>query len=72
MMRRNASRLAQSQGPRFEADRGLINPIMKLKVGCPKIQEYLHVSQYDPLINTSRMCLAMFTLLMPIMRLPDT
>jgi hypothetical protein len=46
--------------------------IMKLKADCPKIQEDLHVSQYDSLIDTSRMRLAAFNLLTPIKRLPDT
>jgi hypothetical protein len=32
----------------------------------------LHVSQYDSLIDTCHMCLAAFTLLTPIGRLPDT
>jgi hypothetical protein len=45
---------------------------MKLKADCPEIQEYLHVSQYDSLIDTSHMHLPAFTLLMPIERLPDT
>jgi hypothetical protein len=40
-------------------------------VDCPEIQEYLHVSQYDSLIDASRMHLAAFTLLAPIARLPD-
>jgi hypothetical protein len=56
----------------LKVDRSLIDPIMKLKVDCPKIQEYLHISQYDSLINTSRMCLAAFALLTPIGRLSDT
>jgi hypothetical protein len=37
----------------LKADRSLIDPIIKLKADCPKIQEYLHVSQYDSLIDTS-------------------
>jgi hypothetical protein len=45
---------------------------MKLKAGCPEIQKYLHVSQYDSLIDTSHMRLAAFTLLTLIGRLPDT
>jgi hypothetical protein len=56
----------------LKANRSLIDSIMKLKADCPKIQEYLHVSQYDSLIDTSRMRLAAFTLLMSIRRLPDT
>jgi hypothetical protein len=50
----------------------MIDSIMKLKADCPKIQEYLHVSQYDSLIITSHMYLAAFTLLTPIGMLPDT
>jgi hypothetical protein len=50
----------------------LIDPIMKLKADYPEIQEYLHVSQYDSLINTSYMRLTAFTLLTPIGRLLDT
>jgi hypothetical protein len=62
-----------SSGDRaLKADWSLIDPIMKLKVDCPKIQEYLHVSQYDSLIDTNRMRLAAFTLLTLIGRLPDT
>jgi hypothetical protein len=45
---------------------------MKLKADCPEIQEYLHVSQYDSLIDTSHMRPAKFTILMPIRRLPNT
>jgi hypothetical protein len=45
---------------------------MKLKAICFEIQEYLHVSQYDSLIDTSRMRLAAFTLLTSIGGLPDT
>jgi hypothetical protein len=56
----------------LKADRLLIDPIIKLKTDCPKIQEYLHVSQYDSLINTRCMCLAAFTLLTLIGRLLDT
>jgi hypothetical protein len=44
---------------------------MKLKADCPEIQEYLHVRQYDSLIDTKCMCLATFTLLTPIERLTD-
>jgi hypothetical protein len=46
----------------LKADRSLIDLIMKLKADCPKIQEYLHISQYDSLIDTSRMRLTAFTL----------
>jgi hypothetical protein len=56
----------------LKADRSLIDPIMKLKAHCSKIQEYLHVSKYDSLVNTSRMRMAVFTLLTLIRRLPDT
>jgi hypothetical protein len=56
----------------LKADRSLIDSIIKLKADCPEIQEYLHVRQYDSLINTSRMRLTAFTLLMPIERLLDT
>jgi hypothetical protein len=56
----------------LKADRSLIELIVKLKADCPKIQEYLHVRQYDSLIDTSRMHLAVFTLLTLIGRLPDT
>jgi hypothetical protein len=56
----------------LKADRSLIDLIMKLKADCSKIQEYLHVCQYDPLIDTSHMRLATFTLLTPIERLFDT
>jgi hypothetical protein len=56
----------------LKADRLLIDPIMKLKKDCPKIQEYLHICQYDSLIDTSHLCLAVFTLLTPIGWLPDT
>jgi hypothetical protein len=56
----------------LKADRSLIDSIIKLKADCPEIQEYLHVRQYDSLINISRMRLAAFTLLMSIERLPDT
>jgi hypothetical protein len=45
---------------------------MTLKANCSEIQEYLHVSQYDLLVDTSRMRLAAFTLLTSIGRLPDT
>jgi hypothetical protein len=56
----------------LKADRLLIDPIMKLKADYPEIQEYLHVSQYDSLIDTSHMRLATFTILTLIGRLPDT
>jgi hypothetical protein len=56
----------------LKVDRSLINSIMKLKADCPEIQEYLHVSQYDLLIDTSRMRLPTFNLLTPIRRLSDT
>jgi hypothetical protein len=56
----------------LKADQSLMDPIMKFKADCPKIEEYLYVSQYDSLIDTSHMCLAMFTHLTPIGRLPDT
>jgi hypothetical protein len=56
----------------LKAYRSLIDLIMKLKADCPKIQEYLHVSQYDSLIDMGRMRLAVFTLLTLIRRLPDT
>jgi hypothetical protein len=55
----------------LKAGWSLIDPIIKLKADCPKIQEYLHISQYDSLINTSHMRLAAFTLLTPIGRLLD-
>jgi hypothetical protein len=64
--------LRGSRDHTLKADRSLIDPIMKLKVDCPEIQEYLHVRQYDSLIDTSRMWLAAFTLLTPIGRLSDT
>jgi hypothetical protein len=56
----------------LKADRSLIDLIIKLKADCPEIQEHLHVSQYDSLIDTSRMRLTAFNLLMPIRRLPNT
>jgi hypothetical protein len=56
----------------LKADRSLIVLITELKADCPKIQEYLHVSQYDSLIDTSRMPLVAFTLLTPICKLHDT
>jgi hypothetical protein len=64
--------LRSSKDHALKADRSLIDPIMKLKVDGPKIQEYLQVSQYDSLIDTSCMRQAAFTLLTPIERLPDT
>jgi hypothetical protein len=56
----------------LKVDRSLIDPIMKLQVDYPEIQKYLYVSQYDLLIDTSRMRLTAFTLLTPIGRLLDT
>jgi hypothetical protein len=56
----------------LKADRSLIDPIMKLKVDCYEIQEYLYVSQYDSPIDISHMCLAAFTLLTLIGWLPNT
>jgi hypothetical protein len=56
----------------LKAGRSLIDSIMKLIVDCLDNQEYLHISQYDSLIDTSRMRLAAFTLLAPIRRLSDT
>jgi hypothetical protein len=56
----------------LKADQLLIDPIMKLKADCPEIQEYLHISQYHSLIDTSHMRLAAFILLTPIGRLSDT
>jgi hypothetical protein len=38
---------AKFRGPRgraLKADRSLFDPIVKLKMDCPKIHEYLHVS----------------------------
>jgi hypothetical protein len=56
----------------LKADGSLIYLIIKLKANCPEIEEYLHVSQYDSLIDTSRMRLTVFTLLKSIVMLPDT
>jgi hypothetical protein len=56
----------------LKVDRSLIDPIMKLKADYRKIQEYLHIRQYDLMIDTSHIHLTMFTLLTPIERLPDT
>jgi hypothetical protein len=56
----------------LKVDRSLINPIMKLKADCPEIQEYLHISKYDSLIDTRHMRLIAFTLLTPIRKLSDT
>jgi hypothetical protein len=56
----------------LKVDWSLFDLIIKLKAGCPEIQEYLHVSKHDSLVNTSRMRLTAFILLMPIGRLPDT
>jgi hypothetical protein len=64
--------LRDSEDRALKADRSLIDPIMELKADCPEIQEYLHVSQYDSLIDTGHMHLAVFTLLTPIGWLPDT
>jgi hypothetical protein len=56
----------------LKADRPLIDPVIKLKADCLEIQEYLHIRQYDLMIDTSHIHLTMFTLLTPIERLPDT
>jgi hypothetical protein len=56
----------------LKGDQSLIDLIMKLKVNYLKIQEYLYVSLYDSLINTSRIYLAAFTLFTLIGRLLDT
>jgi hypothetical protein len=56
----------------LKGDQSLIDLIMKLKANCLKIQEYLYVSLYDSLINTSRIYLAAFTLFTLIGRLLDT
>jgi hypothetical protein len=56
----------------LKVDLSLIDPIMKLKADCPEIQEYLHVRQYDSLIDTGRMCLTVFILLTLIGWLPST
>jgi hypothetical protein len=56
----------------LKVDQSLIDSIMTLKEDCLEIQEYLHVSQYDLLLDTCRMRLAAFTLLMSIERLSDT
>jgi hypothetical protein len=56
----------------LKVDRSLIVLIIKLKVDCPEMQEYLHINQYDSLIDTSHMHLAAFTLLALIGRLLDT
>jgi hypothetical protein len=53
-------------GHGLKADRSLIDLIVKLKAVCPEIHEYLHVSQYDSLVDTSRMRPTSFTLLTPI------
>jgi hypothetical protein len=50
----------------MKVDLLLIDPIMKLKADCLEIQEYLHVRQYDSLIDTSHMCLTVFILLTSI------
>jgi hypothetical protein len=72
MMRRNPRALCSSGDHALKDDRSLIDSIMKLKADCHEIQEYLHVSQYDLLIDISHMRLAVFTLLTPIRRLPNT
>jgi hypothetical protein len=62
-------------GPRdraLKANRSLIDLIMRLKLDCPKIQWYLHISKYDSLVNIKCMRLVAFTLLTSIGRLPDT
>jgi hypothetical protein len=64
--------LRSSEDRALKADRSLIGPIIKLEADCPKIEEYLHVSQYDSLIITSHMRLPAFTLLTPTRSLPDT
>jgi hypothetical protein len=64
--------LRNSEDCSLKADRSLFDPIMKFKADCPKIQEYLHISKHDSLVNTSRMRLAAFTILTSIGRLPDT
>jgi hypothetical protein len=56
----------------LKVDRSLIDSIMKLKSDCSEIQVYLHVRQYDSLIDTSHMRLPAFTLLTLIRKLPDT
>jgi hypothetical protein len=56
----------------LKLDRSVIDPIIKLKADCLEIEEYFHISQYDSLIHTICMCLAAFTILTPIRRLPDT
>jgi hypothetical protein len=72
MMCKNAYCLAWFRDRTLIADQSLIDPIMKLKADCSKIQEYLHISQYDSMIDTSCMCLVAFTLLTLTRRLPDT
>jgi hypothetical protein len=47
--------LRDSEDHALKADRSLIDSIMKLKPDRFEIQEYLHVCQYDSLIDTSRM-----------------
>jgi hypothetical protein len=64
--------LCGSEDRALKADRSLIDPIMNLKVDCPEIQEYLHVIQYDSLIDPSHMRLPVFTLLTLIWWLLDT
>jgi hypothetical protein len=64
--------LRYSKDSALKADRSLIDPIMKLITDCLEIQEYLHVGQYDSLIDISHICLVAFTLLTLIERLPNT
>jgi hypothetical protein len=71
-MHRTLVILRGSRGRSLTADQSLTDLIMKLKADCSKILEYLHISKYDLLVNTSCMCLAVFTLLTLIRRLPDT
>jgi hypothetical protein len=56
----------------LKVDRLLIDLIMKLKADCLEIQEFLHVSQFDSLIDICHMRLAVFTLFTPMGRLPNT
>jgi hypothetical protein len=56
----------------LKVDRLLIDLIMKLKADCPEIQEFLHVSQFDSLIDICHMRLTVFTLFTPMGRLPNT
>jgi hypothetical protein len=54
--------LCGSDDRALKTDRSLIDPIIKLKADCPKIQTYLHISQCDSLIDTGHMRLVAFTL----------